>query len=372
MRWHLGLAGVVALGLVAVGLAVLVGCGGKQPAADLVARVDGQAITRDEVCKFVEQQEGGGLAARALDALISRQLIRQKAKERGLKVTAEEVKARIESMKDDALASTGKSWEEMLVESGQTEADLQDQVSSDLLVGKLLIPDTERKAWFDQHQNELKLYFPHNNESVIYRRIVVADKAEAEAIRKELTTNQAADFAKLAEQKSIDPMTRDRGGMAGWAVKGKLAPGQQDLEKALFSLKPSEVSQPLTFKPEASQAQAPAAKQWQLVRVEKYVAPHPVTQADNARQIEQMMVRTDPRLSQQASQFVDDLLSKAKVEILNPRYKMLEKEYARRREAAQQMVPMGSAPTMPPGPAPSGAAPVAPQPPAGQTAPSKK
>jgi parvulin-like peptidyl-prolyl isomerase len=372
MRGHFVLAGVIALGLVALGLPVLVGCGGKQPPADVVARVDGQAITRDEVCKFVEQQEGGSLAARALDALISRQLIRQKAKERGLKVTEEEIKARIASMKDDALASTGKSWEQMLGESGQTEADLRDQVSADLLVGKLLIPDSERKAWFEQNQEKLKDYFPHNNESVIYRRIVVAEKAEAEAIRKELTTNKAADFAKLAEQKSIDPMTRDRGGMAGWAVKGKLSPGQQDLEKVLFTLKPGEISQPLPFKPETSQAQSPAPAQWQLVLVVRYIAPHPLIQKDNERQIEQLMVRTDPRLSQQAGQFIDDLLLKAKVEIVNPRYKLLEKEYARRREAAQQMVPMGGGPMMPPGPAPSQVAPVAPKPPAGQQAPIKK
>jgi len=366
MRRHLLWAGILTLGLLA-----LAGCGGKKKQADAVARVNGQAITRDDVCKFLEQQQGGSLTARALDALISRQLVRQKAQERGIKVTAEEIKQRIESMKDDALAGTGKSWEAMLAEAGQTAADVEDQVSTDLVVGKLLIPESERKTWFEDKQNQekLKLYFPQNNESVIYRRIVAATKEEAEAIRKELTTNQSADFAKLAETKSIDPMTRDRGGMKGWAVKGKALPGEQDLEKALFALKPGEISQPLPFKPQANQAQAPAAEQWQLVTVVKYVPPHALAMKDNARQIEQMMMMANPQLSAQANQFLNDLIAKAKVEIVNPRYKSLENEYARRREeAAQPAPPLGGGQMQPP----SGAAPAAPQPPAGKPAPTKK
>lgn len=359
MRRYLIWAGVIALGLLP-----LAGCGGKKPQSEVVARVNGQEITRDEVCKLLEQQDGGAVAARALDALISRQLIRQQAKERGLSATKEEIQARIDSMKDDALAGTGKSWEEMLAESGQTQAEVEDQISADILVGKLLIPESERKAWFEKPENQklLKDYFPQNNESVIYRRIVVASKSEAEALRKELSTNKTADFAKLAEQKSIDPMTRDRGGMVGWAVKGKALPGEEELHKVLFSLKPGEISQPLPFKPQANQAQAPAAEQWQLVTVLKHVPPHALSRKDNERQIEQIMVQTNPQLSYQAGQFIDDLQSKAKVEILSPRYKALEKEYARRREAAKQATSPGAEI----GPAP------APQQPAKQPAPKKK
>jgi parvulin-like peptidyl-prolyl isomerase len=359
---------LIVMSVALLGSLLAVGCGGKKPQAEVVARVNGQEITRDEVCKLLEQQDGGSLAARALDALVSRQLIRQKAKERGLKVTAEEIKARIESMKDDALAGTGKSWEAMLAESGQTQADVEEQVSADLMVGKLLVPESERKVWFEKPENQemLKEYFPQNSESVMYRRIVVASKAEAEAIRKELTTSKTVDFAKLAEQKTLDPMTRDRGGMAGWVVKGKSLPGEEGLEKALFSLKPGEISQPLPFKPQPTEGQAPSAEQWQVVTAVKYVPPHALKREDNERQIEQLMVRTSPQLSYQANQFVDDLVSKAKIEIVNPRYKLLEKEYARRREAAPQ-APMGGGQMRPS----SGAAPK-PQPPAGEPAPTGK
>lgn len=156
-------------------------------------------------------------------------------------------------------------------------------------------------------------------------------------------------------------MTRDRGGMRGWLVKGKALPEEKELETALFALKPGEVSQPLPFKLPATAPQETPLEQWQLVTVVKYFPPHALLFKDNERQIEQLMTNTNSQLADQARRFLNDLVAKAKVEIVNPRYKLLEKEYARRREAAQQMTPMPGGPMTPPSLAPSSRAPAAPR-----------
>jgi len=359
MHRRLLVAGVAAL----LASAILAGCGKKDANRDVVARVNGTEYTRGDVLQAFARDDTGAM----LRELISRQLIQQRAKERGLQVTDEELNRRYAVTADEALAETGKNYEQWLKEHGQTVDTWKQQARERALKAKVLIPQQQEQAFFEAHKQELA-GLPHNNEAVIYRRLVVATRAEAEALRQQLQSakNKDADFARLAGEKSLDAMTRTRGGMAGWMIKGKAVPAEQELEKVLFALKPGEVSQPLPFKsPMMMPTGQPGAvpEQWQLVTVVKYLPPHPVRLEDNEDTIEGVILSGQSRdpelmmLANQALQTHEELEAKANIEIIAPQYKSLEDLYKQEREAVAQMPTMGG-PTGQPGAA--GPAPQAP------------
>jgi peptidyl-prolyl cis-trans isomerase C len=333
------IAAVMVIGLTVI----LAGCGKKADRSTrsdtVVAEVNGKKITNGDLLKILKDQDARS-GGRVLNYLIIRQLVRQDAEQRGIKVTKAEIQARLDSMGDDVLATAGKTLQQWIADSGQTEAEVEDNISYQLLEAKLVLTPEQRKEFFEKNKETLQRSLPRNNESVIYRRIVVATKPEAEALRAQLTAKDSkADFAKLAEEKSLDPMNRDRGGMVGWAVKGKLDPPDPALEKVLFSLKPGEVSEPLPFAPQVpEEAKVTPPERWQIVKVEKHIAPHPITMEDNAYAIEEMMIQ-DPQFQPQLQQFLMNLQSKATIQIEDPTYKPLGEMYAQVRKQTQQAAP---------------------------------
>jgi len=350
------------------------GCG-RQKAEEVLAKVEGKPITRDQLFEEMERADNGDAGRRALDALIVRQLLRTEADKKGVKVDAKEVEQRLEGMRDYVLAGTGKDFATWLQGSGQTEQEIRDSITRQMITAKLVLTDRERQQYFESHAEDLK-GLPHNNEAVIYRQIVVATREEAEAVRNELVKAAGGkgvtgeEFGKLAEQRSLDPMTRTRGGMRGWWAKGKgdlLEGANPELEKVLFSLKPGEVGEPLAVKartPSTAEGGtgAEAPEQWRIVMVDKRNSPRKPTLAGNADVIEEWML-SDPAYQPQFQQFIENLRAKATIEVLAPRYKALGEAYARRREARDRARSAGPtmAPQAPAGRAPAGRAPAAPR-----------
>jgi len=347
-------------------LALLAAGCGRERRSQVVATVDGRPITQMQLYEALEQSDPGA-GQRALDALVVRQLVRQEAEKRNVKVDPKEVQARIGALQDYVLASTGKDFKTWLADTGQTEQDLASRISIQMLMAKLVLTEEERKKYFEQHQGELKKDLPDANDSVIFRQIVIGSKSEAEAVRKELQQaagskeGAAKQFAKLAEARSLDPMTRGRGGMAGWLVKGQSAPEERDpeLEKVLFSLKPGEISQPMQVKVRPSQAGAVSPEQllerWRILMVEKRFRPRPLSLAADEDVIEDLMLK-DQSIQFQLQQFFENLRRKARIEIISPKYKPLAEEYRQRREmrARMQQAPAVAAPGAPAQPAPAG------------------
>jgi parvulin-like peptidyl-prolyl isomerase len=328
------------------------GCGRQK--AQVVARVNQQPITQRQLWEALEKADGGEQGRRALDGLIVRQLVRQEAEKRGVKVTREELERRIEWLKHYILAQTGKDFATWLADTGQSEEDMASQLSREILTAKLVLSENEKEKYFEEQKEQLK-ELPHNNEAVIYRQIVVASKAEAEAIRKELTSD-APDFpgifVQIAEERSLDPMTRSRGGMVGWMVKGKSMDGE--LEKTLFALKPGEISEPLAFRapgPPTSETEQEAAKgpeMWRIVRVEEHIpAPQEITLANNETVVEEWML-SDPQFQPALIQFFESLRARANVEIVDTRYRAVGEAYRERQKAREQQVaPIPMAPVGP-------------------------
>ncbi len=193
---------------------------------------------------------------------------------------------------------------------------------------------------------------------MIYREIVLPSQEEAEAVHKELLA-QASEgkvagntFAQVAEERTLDPVERRRGGMAGWIVKGKSDDPQ--LEAALFALAPGEISDPLpverpsTGAEDAESGEQQAPQFYRIVMVEKHIAPGEMTLERNADVIEEWMLG-DPRYQLQLQEFFSNLRAKADIEVLSPRYKALEEAYRERREARERRLSEteGLIPTIP-------------------------
>jgi len=311
----------------------------QQEAMDLRRRVDGYFGN-----VFPAAGAGGTLGARTLDSLVVRQLVRQEAEKRGLSVSREELDARLEGIRDYVLAATGKSFETWLADTGQSEEDLTNRLSVDILRGKLVFTEDERKAFFEENKERLQ-ELPHNNESVIYREIIVASKEEAKSIRAELLEGATGDtvtgekFGEVAAEKTLDPVERGRGGMAGWVVKGKT--DDAALEKVLFEIPLGTVSEPLLIElpaPEGedgAESEMPRPEFYRLVMVEKRIEPGELTMEANMDVIEEWMFG-DARYQRQLQEFFANLRAKSDIVVLSPRYKALGDAYTASREAREQ------------------------------------
>ncbi len=75
---------------------------------------------------------------------------------------------------------------------------------------------------------------------VLVRHILVKDEDKAKEIREKIVAGE--DFAELAKENSIDPGSKDKGGLVGYFVKGQMVP---EFEQAAFTMIEGSVSEPV-------------------------------------------------------------------------------------------------------------------------------
>ena len=344
--WRIG-AGLLALA--GLGLA---GAGCSQRA---VARVNNDTISEKE---FNDALQQGDMARAVLDSLIVNKLLLQEASRRAITVSKEEVDAQMATEENMVLAQTGLPFDEWLASDGRSRQEWREDVHNRLLRAKVIIPADELKKYFEQHRSEFD-----RPEEVIYRKIVVSSKPQAEAFRKQLA--EGKDFAQLAKDRSEDVLSARRGGMAGFARKGLV--NDPELEKVLFSLKPGEVSQPLPVKapsyllPEEAKS---LPDRWELVKVVVQLPPRKAT-FDNSET--QVIASLFPQKQQdpEVQDFLLDLIARADISIFSPRFRSLMDQYKELTQQREQMRsrPAPAPPTgggvfqLPPPPPPGGKAP---------------
>ncbi|WP_425447820.1 peptidylprolyl isomerase [Dethiothermospora halolimnae] len=275
----------VLIGVLLLSFITLIGCSGSN---DIIAKVNGEGIPVDkfeerfEMVKksykaqfgedFLSQDTGEGktmeevLKEGILDSLIKQEIVLQAAKNAGVEVKEEEINKEIDSMKKleqekikQKLKTEGKTEEEIkakeseikkeaeenfkksLEESQITEEYIREVIKEDKLVQKyrekfindLSTSDEEIKSFYEENKEELY-------KSVRARHILVEKEEEAKDILKQL--KDGADFAKLAEEKSIDPGSGKNGGELGYFYKGDMVP---QFSQVAFSLEIGEISEPV-------------------------------------------------------------------------------------------------------------------------------
>lgn len=210
-----GVLAVIAFVIVAV---IAVGAWVVFVRSENVALVNGKAITAKEFYAALEKRVG----KEVLSQLIDDTLIRNAAKEAGITVTKDEIKAEIAKIKDQL----GSNFELALAQMGMVEEDLNDVVEINLLVQKLVTKDVkvteeDLTKYFAEHKSEYD-----RPEQAKLALIMVNTKQEADAVYKQL--NGGADFAELAKQKSTDAASAANGGDLGVQTRDSVPPEMAD------------------------------------------------------------------------------------------------------------------------------------------------
>jgi peptidyl-prolyl cis-trans isomerase C len=259
---------VIACALTAVVMSARAASPAAAP-ADVVARVNGQPITRqqlDEVSqgdlaalqghaqKLTADQELG-FKRQMLGRLVDREILNQAAAKTQVADLDKKVDAQVAAIK--ARFPNEQAFTEHIAKAGRTMADLRADVRKVLLVAefveqtfasKTVITDEQTKAFYDGHPD----FFRHPDmvraSHILVR--VPADAADDVKKAKRAAIDQARqrvlsgeDFAQVAAGVSEDPGTKEKGGDLDFFAKGRMVP---EFEKAAFALKPGEVSEVVT------------------------------------------------------------------------------------------------------------------------------
>lgn len=198
----------------------------------VVATVNGEKITRLELYNRMVAQSG----ATVVDALISERLIAQAALQAGVTVTTEEIDQEV--AKVTARIGSEERFQEALAQNNLTLGRFREQLSIQIMATKVLgkeitVRDEDVKKFFADHLAQF------DKRQVHARHILVATEQEARDLKAQL--DKGADFATLAREKSTDPTAKANSGDLGSFGPGMMVP---EFEKAVFSLKAGELSQP--------------------------------------------------------------------------------------------------------------------------------
>ena len=201
--------------------------------SEAVGKVGNESITKEDLYTFFVDQNG----EKAVDTLITQNLIEQEVKKEGVSVTQKEIDGEMKNLID---AYGGQAaFDQTLMQSGLTQELLEKDMKTNLEIEKLLKPQIKIT------EEEMQTYFDENKESfakakeVNASHILVDDEKTAKEVKAKL--DKGEDFAELAKEYSKDGSAQS-GGELGFFGEGAMVP---EFEEAAFSMKVGEISEPV-------------------------------------------------------------------------------------------------------------------------------
>lgn len=237
---------------IAIAALLLAGCTSgteKAPDSPVLATVNGETITVAMFQDKVQLSNFGFSNLSASDStdsdariymlsqMIEEEMYLQEAKKLGISASDSEVEAALKKARADYPEGV---FESTLKQSGLDMDRFRDGLARRLTVDKLIaaqvysgikIDRARARAWFVRNREEFS-----SPAKVHARQIVVDNKADAEAILKEIKAG--GDFAAIAKVRSFSPDGAS-GGDLGYFSKGEMPP---EFDKVVFRLKPGQVS----------------------------------------------------------------------------------------------------------------------------------
>ncbi|MDH5668584.1 MAG: peptidylprolyl isomerase [Nitrospira sp.] len=211
-----------ALAFLLAGLApVLSGCPQQQKEEPVVALVNGRAITQAEFdLRWQElsdatrtRYEKDGGKRRFLDELVTRELLLQEARRRGID-------------QDDTIRDKTQRYKEQLVLDELLKGKLQSKVD---------ITQNELDAYFEAHAHELLDPLKVQVSLMLLPNLYAAKDLESQV-------NQGGSFVNFAKRYSIHEKSKANGGDLGPYRKGLVGP---EVDAVIHSIKPGLISAPI-------------------------------------------------------------------------------------------------------------------------------
>ncbi len=256
---------------------------------EVVAKINGDVITKEEF--YQEMLNNGG--KQLLDRMIDQKLILQAAEEKGVTVTEEQIRERMNEMKEQLGGEA--SFQMYLAQFGITEERLKQDVRNQLLIEGVLGPEIKIS------EEELKAYFEENKdilgepEQVRARHILVETEQQAKEIRNKLERGES--FEELAKQYSTDEASKANGGDLGYFKRGDMV---AEFEEVAFSLKPGETSQPVK-----------SQFGYHIIRVEDHKQPEPANYEEKKEEIRAQILQQ--KISEKMEPWLNELRNQANV-----------------------------------------------------------
>ena len=230
-----------------------------QSVDNIVAVVDNEVITRRELDQAVAQFHGNGSAndpavqRQALMQLINQSLLVQAGRRNNVQVPDAEVEAEIARIAASRRQNVAQ-YEAAQARLGISKTDLRRQVRDSMISQRMLQGYTAAEAKVSEDEINAAIAraraqgiaLPQAEPKTRYhaQHILIASQGErAQRLAQRLSQDaqRGADFAALARQYSQDGSAAN-GGDLGWLSEGETVP---EFERAMRSLKPGQVSQPV-------------------------------------------------------------------------------------------------------------------------------
>lgn len=204
-----------------VGVIGLAACGSGNTDPETIVETNVGNVSKEDFYEALKKENGD----QVLTDLVTMVILEDK-----YDVSNEEVEAELDNLKE----SLGDSFEDALAAQGVTEEELFESIRKGLLQEKAVtdgieVSDDEVEQYYDRMKTEVKA-----------KHILVEDEETAEEVLKKL--NDGGDFAKLAEEYSVDPGSKDNGGEVEYFSVGEMV---EQFEEAAYTLDIDKVSEPV-------------------------------------------------------------------------------------------------------------------------------
>jgi foldase protein PrsA len=205
--------------------------------------VKGQPAPTQAQFKTQCEQQYKALQSEVLGFLISSAWVLGEAESLGVKVSDKEVHKRFEEIKNQQFPRAAE-FEKFLASSGQSVSDLLLRVKLNLISAKVQQKIAKKKATVSRA--EIARYYKENPtrfgqpEKRNLKIILTKTEEAANKAKKEVESGKS--WASVAKSTSIDPTTKEKGGVLVGVVKGQV---EKSLDTAAFAAKPNVVQGPI-------------------------------------------------------------------------------------------------------------------------------
>lgn len=256
---------------------------------EAVATVNGVEISKADFYDHLVK----GAGKQALDEMIGKELVNQEAKKANIAVTQADIDKRLKTFTESF--GSEENLNQALESYGMTKEDLIKDIDFNLKLTKLLEPqikvtDEEIKQTFDSYKDSF-----NTPEQVRASVILVATEEEAKDIITQL--KGGTDFAELAKSKSLDTVTKDKGGDTDFFGRGEQ---EEAIENAAFKLKKDEISEPVK-----------TSQGYEVIKLTDRKEAHEATLEEKKEEIRESLVAQ--QVSQLTGTWLEEKKSKATI-----------------------------------------------------------